>query len=66
MRKYINEFTGEALMLNPTKVLYEARLDKILGRRDETIYMHYRAWQKADSRFLTECKNRKLHIVVVY
>lgn len=66
MRKYHNEFTGEALMLNPTQVMYEPRYDKILGRRDDLIYMHYRAWRKADQRFLTECQSRNIKIVVVY
>lgn len=66
MRKYINEFTGEELLLKSTEVWYHADVERLLGRRDATVYLHYRAWKNASLRFIATCDQRNIKLVVVF
>ena len=66
MREYTIEGTDKKILLKSTRVWYEAAEMRLLGLRDATIYMHYRAWKRAPSSFVYQCKLRNIEVIPVF
>ena len=66
MHIYTIEGTDKTILLKSTKVWYETSELRLLGHRDDTIYIHYRAWKRASDSFLYQCKIRNIKVVVVH
>lgn len=66
MREYTIEGTDKKILLKSTRVWHEAAEMRLLGLRNATIYMHYRAWRRASSSFMYQCKLRNIEVIVVY
>ena len=65
MRLYEIESTHEPILLKSSDVWHYADKERLLGRRDTTIYMTYFAYSRRSSEFDKLCSFRNITVEVV-
>lgn len=66
MRIFTNVDNNENILLHRQGIMYKADIERIMGLKNVTIYLHYNALMHASSDFLKMCTVRNIRLIVVY